>query len=248
MGIKFLLLLFVLHLPVLVQAQSAPPVRYQSPSLEIHSLTPTTFVHVSYLEVEGYGRVACNGVLYVSGSEAVVVDAPTDDAATSALLSWIDTALQARVTAVVATHFHEDCVGGLGAFHARGIPSYALHETIDRATAGGNPVPRHDFDSTLTLTVGEHPVINRYFGPGHTTDNIVTYVPEGEVLFGGCLVKSWGAGKGNLEDADVSQWSATIERIREAYPNVRHVVPGHGPAGGPELLDFTIDLFAADKQ
>jgi metallo-beta-lactamase class B len=57
------------------------------------------------------------------------------------------------------------------------------------------------------------------------------------------MVKSMNASKGNLEDANVKEWSNTIRKIKSKYPAASLVVPGHGNAGGQELLDYTITLF-----
>ena len=62
-------------------------------------------------------------------------------------------------------------------------------------------------------------------------------------MFGGCLVKEIGAGKGNLEDANVSEWSKTIKGVKAKYGNAEIIVPGHGEAGNQGLLDYTIQLF-----
>ena len=67
-------------------------------------------------------------------------------------------------------------------------------------------------------------------------------------LFGGCLLKSMGAGKGNLNDATPDEWSTTIARIQAAYPAVQTVVPGHGEPGGPELLGFTKEMFEEEGE
>lgn len=227
----------------MAQSDTPPVTVYESADLRIERVTDGVYVHVSYLQVDGFGRVACNGMVYRQGGEAVVVDTPADQPAAEALLTWIDTALQVRTTAVVATHFHADCTGGLSAFHARGIPSFAHLHTISLARQAGEPVPQHGFDAWLVLRVGEGTVENRYFGPGHTHDNVVSYVPAADVLFGGCLVKALGAGKGNLDDADVHAWSATVAAVRDAYPGVRWVIPGHGAAGDSRLLDYTVELF-----
>ena len=71
----------------------------------------------------------------------------------------------------------------------------------------------------------------------------MSYIPEDNLLFGGCMVKEVGAGEGNLEDANVTAWPTTIRAIKQTYPSLQVVVPGHGQAGGTELLDYTIELF-----
>ena len=62
-------------------------------------------------------------------------------------------------------------------------------------------------------------------------------------MFGGCLIKELNAGKGYLGDANVTDWSGTVEKVKMEYPNVKIIVPGHGEYGSKKLLDYTINLF-----
>ena len=66
------------------------------------------------------------------------------------------------------------------------------------------------------------------------------------MLFGGCLVKADTATTvGNVADADVRQWPASVARVRARYPRARLVVPGHGAVGGASALRATEALIAA---
>jgi metallo-beta-lactamase class B len=216
-------------------------------TLKIQALTEGVFVHISYLETEEWGRVPCNGMIYVRGAEAMVFDTPADSLTSEQLIHFIEKRWNKRIKAIVVNHFHNDCLGGLGAFHRHNIPSYANRLTIELARAkGGIVLPQNGFDNTLTLQCGDRTVENRFFGEGHTRDNIVSYLPTEKALFGGCLVKSMNAGKGYLGDANTAAWPATVERVKQAYPDVQFVVPGHGPTGGAELLDFTARLFRGE--
>lgn len=169
---------------------------YSSETLEIEQISSNTFVHISYLETQDFGKVACNGMIVINGGEALVFDTPTDDEASQELISWLENDKKVTVKAVVATHFHNDCLGGLKAFHTKGIPSYGSHKTIALAKAAGDPVPEKGFDEELILEVRDLEVITKFFGEGHTRDNVVAYVPSDQVLFGGCLIKELGAGLG----------------------------------------------------
>lgn len=63
-----------------------------------------------------------------------------------------------------------------------------------------------------------------YPGKGHSADNIVVWLPQYKVLFGGCLVKSLDyGGLGSTTDAEV-------------------IVPGHGGWGSIELTEHTLEL------
>ncbi|MFN3996985.1 hypothetical protein [Algoriphagus sp.] len=128
-------------------------------------------------------------------------------------------------------------------FQAKGVPSYGSHKTIALAKAAGDPVPENGFDEELILGVGDLKVISKFFGEGHTRDNVVTYVPSDQVLFGGCLIKELGASFGYLGNANTATWSETVRKVKSNFSDVRTVIPGHGKIGNVELLDYTIRMF-----
>lgn len=238
-----ILFIVLLNLPCKSQERAAA---YSSKTLKIIPITEHSFVHVSYLNTTDYGKVGCNGLIYIKGSEAVVFDTPTSTEVSEELLRWVMEEKEAKVTAVVINHFHWDCLGGLQAFHELNIPSYANTKTIQLAKSQGNDIPQIGFDGQNELEVGGEKISNRHFGEAHTKDNIASYIPSEKLLFGGCPVKSLNAQKGNLADANVKEWSNTIAKIKKTYPGLKIVVPGHGATGGPELLDYTIALFKMD--
>lgn len=219
---------------------------YSSETLKIQALTPKVLIHVTYLNTNQWGKVPCNGMIYYNKGEAVVFDTPPNDSASLQLIDWIEKNLKAKVKAIVVNHFHNDCLGGLNAFHQRGVTSYANQLTIDLAKANGSAVPQNGFNGILNLKIGDKIVENRFLGEGHSKDNIVSYVPGEQVLFGGCMVKESNAGKGHLADANVGDWPKTVAKVKAQYPDVRFVIPGHGKSGGKELLDYTIKLFKAE--
>lgn len=250
MKIKTYLLAMVLMLQslALLHAQKAKAFKakviYNSRELVITQISPNCFEHTSYLQTNDFGNVPCNGLIVRDSNEVLVFDTPANDQESALLINWITGTLRCRIKAVVPTHFHNDCLGGLGAFHARNIPSYAHAPTIDFATEQNYAVPQHGFADSLSIQVGSKHVIARFWGEGHTRDNIIGYFPAEQVMFGGCLIKEVGANKGYLGDANVDAWPETVSRIRAHYPAVRLVVPGHGAYGGKKLLDYTIRLFS----
>lgn len=247
---NLLLLVFPLCLGAChAQQQTAykPTVMYTSAGLSITRITENTFVHTSYKQTNDFGNVPCNGLVVRNGNETIVFDTPTNDQSAEELISWISDSLHAKINAVIPTHFHDDCLGGLNAFHKHHIPSYANAKTIELSTETKVPViPLHPFRDSLILKIGNKNVVTRFFGEGHTRDNVVGYFPSEQVLFGGCLLKETGASKGYLGDANLGAWSATVENLKNAYPGIKIVVPGHGLYGGRELLDYTIRLFKVE--
>lgn len=242
MKLRILAVLFILITIIACKKEKENYV-YESETLKIKQLTESTFVHISYLQTESFGNVPCNGMIVVDNGEALIFDTPAKDAQSKELLDWLENSLKVKPKGVVATHFHADCLGGLKEFHNRQVPSYASNKTIALAKERNETLPQQGFDTYLELQIGNSKVANEFFGEGHTKDNIVSYFPDEKVLFGGCLIKEVGAGKGNLEDANVDEWSATVARIKIKYKNVEIIIPGHGKTGGQDLLDFTIELF-----
>ncbi|MFW6078319.1 MAG: hypothetical protein ACODAE_01780 [Gemmatimonadota bacterium] len=83
-----------------------------------------------------------------------------------------------------------------------------------------------------------------YPGPGHTRDNLMVWLPERGILFGGCAVRAASAtSAGNVAHADTLEWPRAVARALERYGSAGRVVPGHGEIGGPELLEHTRSLF-----
>ncbi len=239
-----LLFCFLVFAHFMVAQKEFPKVKYDSKTLTITQLTPQAFLHISHLYVQGFGKVSCNGLIVVDNDEALVFDTPVDDIVALELINWVETQLGNKIEAVVATHFHDDCLGGLNAFHERKIKSYALEKTAEFAKKDGVSVPQNVFRDSLSIPLGTEKILLHHIGEGHTRDNIIGYFPKEGVLFGGCLVKSLGAGKGYLGDANVGAWPKTVSKLKVTYKNASLIIPGHGKPGGKELLDYTIDLFS----
>ncbi|MBK6912667.1 MAG: subclass B1 metallo-beta-lactamase [Ignavibacteriales bacterium] len=218
---------------------------YKSNDLVITQITENSFVHTSFLQTNDFGNVPCNGLIARDNNEAIIFDTPTNNKSSEELIKWINETLHCKINAIIPTHFHDDCLGGLKAFEEDHIPSYANVKTIELAKENNLVVPRNGVADTLTLKVGNEIITVKFFGEGHTKDNVVGYFPSEKIMFGGCLIKELDAGKGYLGDANVIDWSSTVERVKMEYPDMKIVVPGHGEYGDKKLLDYTIKLFKA---
>ena len=218
---------------------------YKTNNLILVKLSKHVYQHISFLNTHDFGRVACNGMLVVNNNEAIVFDTPTDNESSSELINYVTKKLGAKITAVIPTHFHNDCVGGIEKFNEEHIPCFASNKTIKLLKNIHNKyaASMKGFDDSLSLDIGGKKVYARYFGEGHTRDNITGYFAEDSVMFGGCLIKEQAATKGFLDDANVSAWPATVMRLKQYYPQTKIVIPGHGKPGGTELLDYTMTLF-----
>ena len=155
---------------------------------------------------------------------------------------------------VVLTHHHTDHALGAGWFAARGATVHAHRACRDRMAAehpaliesrrrqpeiaslfrDAEPyLPESVFDESLTLDLGGRHVQVFYPGHNHTPGDAVVHVPDSETVICGDLISS--GYHVNYEDADAGNLENGIGFLRSL--GARTYVPGHGPAGGPELLD-----------
>ena len=219
---------------------------YHSDNLIVVQVAENSFVHTSNLQTNDFGNVPCNGIIVRDNNESIVFDTPTNDKSADELIKFVKEKLYCKINAIVPTHFHDDCLGGLAAFHKLKISSFGNFSTIELAKANNTIAPQTGFIDSLKLNLGNAYVDVKYFGQGHTKDNVVGYFPKDSILFGGCLIKELQASKGYLGDANVGEWSNTVEKVKQQYPKVKIVIPGHGEIGGKELLDYTIQLFKSN--
>lgn len=220
-----------------------PKVVYKSKYLIVTQIAENSFEHTSFKQTNDFGYVPCNGLIVRNNNETIILDTPTNDKSSEELIKWIKETLHCKINAIIPTHFHDDCLGGLKTFGEDNISSYAYVKTIELAKGNNYVVPKNGFKDSLILKVGDENIIIKFFGEGHTKDNVVGYFPSENIMFGGCLIKALDASKGYLGDANIAEWSSTVEKIKKEYPDVKIVVPGHGEYGNKKLLDYTIKLF-----
>lgn len=211
--------------------------------VEVKQLATGVWLHTTYFDIEGFENVPANGLVVIDSEYAMMIDLPWTDEQTGVLFDWVAKEHKAAVKKVVPTHSHIDCAGGLAEAHWRKAESFALDKTAEILKRTNKPVPQNWFTNRLSLRCGGIRVELTFFGPGHTVDNIVVWIPEKKILFGGDLVRTGNASNlGNTTEADVGSWPKTLKKVQEAYSEVKIVVPGHGRSGGMELIDHTIEL------
>ena len=165
------------------------------------------------------------------------------------LIEPADMAPFAGATLVVYTHSDWDHCWGTAAFP--GVPVIGHRLTRERLTApeadealaqmrAANPAafansqvvpPDLTFSVRLTIDAGGLTVELHHL-PGHTADSAVVHVPELGLLLAGDAVET--PIPTLSEPGHIRRWAASLRQWSRA--GVRHVVPGHGRPGGPELL------------
>lgn len=63
---------------------------FENEIFRIEEINHNTFQHITYLQTDDFGRVACNGMIYRSGKEAIVFDTPSNNEDAKVLIDWIE--------------------------------------------------------------------------------------------------------------------------------------------------------------
>ncbi|HLP71332.1 MAG TPA: subclass B1 metallo-beta-lactamase [Bacteroidales bacterium] len=244
MKIKSTTCLIILLLVLIRQlaAQTNERIRI-SQDLELVRITANAYMHVSYAVLPGYGRSSANGLIFINEKKAFLFDTPWNDSLTSKLVYYLENTMKLKIEGFIPNHWHEDCMGGLIYIKSRGIKSYANQLTTDIAKKKNLPSADQGFRDSIKISLGNKVVMCYYFGPAHSIDNVVVWIPSEKILFPGCMCKSMDSGNlGNTADGDVSEYRATIDKVINRFCDAKIVVPGHGTPGGKELLLHTKEL------
>jgi cyclase len=111
------------------------------------------------------------------------------------------------------------------------------------------PRPQKTFGkSPFILKDGTREVRFYFFGWAHTRGDGFVWLPKERILCTGDAAVNGPRNK--LLDGNIANWPRVIARTEALHPV--SVLPGHGPAGGPEILtgqrQFLLDLYAEVKE
>ena len=219
-------------------------------NVRLREIRDGVWVHVATQEFDGVVYPS-NGLVVRDGDELLLVDPAWGGENTAALLAAIESEIGLPIRRAVSTHFHDDRVAGVDTLLAAGVATFTTPLTRRLAEAEENEVPARVLDGLAEPgdAVRLGPVEVFYPGAAHAPDNLVVYVPQARVLFGGCAVhEASRQSAGNVSDADLGEWPASIRRVQARYPQAEIVIPGHGVPGGLELLDHTIALVESHSE
>ncbi|MER5704778.1 MBL fold metallo-hydrolase [Micromonospora sp. NPDC002296] len=210
------------------------------------SLTEVADGVFAYLQPDG-GWCVSNAGLVVSDGVAALVDTAATEARTRLLREHVTADGRPAPAVLVNTHSHGDHTFGNHLFPEATIFAHAhARNEMDRAglhltelwpgVVWGDvrvALPQVTYRDPVTVHVGGLAVELVPVGPAHTTNDTVVWVPERGVLFTGDIVMSGvtpfcplGSIAGSLRAVDeLRRFGATT------------LVTGHGPVGGPEILD-----------
>lgn len=170
---------------------------------------------------------------------------------------------------VFDTHAHGDHAYGNSVWTAAGATTLAFQGVTDEMNrweparwrnamlsrpdvkaTGETDVQRPQMSITgdkLTLNDGTREVDFLFLGWGHTPGDGYVWLPAEKILATGDAAVNGPRNK--LLDANIANWPKALDKAIALGP--QHVLPGHGDAGGIEILQgqkqFLVDLYAAVK-
>jgi glyoxylase-like metal-dependent hydrolase (beta-lactamase superfamily II) len=97
------------------------------------------------------------------------------------------------------------------------------------------------YRSEMIFVDAKHRVELLYFGVAHTHGDGFAWLPKEKILFTGdaCVNGAYNY----TGDGNISQWIQTLEAAKKLGAKI--VCPGHGPIGGPEMLEDQQAFFIA---
>jgi glyoxylase-like metal-dependent hydrolase (beta-lactamase superfamily II) len=176
---------------------------------------------------------------------------------------WID-ALRAEAgdlpfADLVLTHYHAVRTLGAAAFGARriiahtntraliderGMEDWASEQgRMPRLFTGAESIPgltrpTDTFEDSVVLEIGSRRVELRHLGRGHTSGDIVIWLPEERILFAGDLVEAQAAPY--MGDAHIAEWSTTtLDRVADL--GAAQLVGGRGPVVRGDAVGTAIE-------
>lgn len=190
---------------------------------------------------DGVYMVVCepatvNVGLVVGQDSALLVDAGSTPEQGAALLEAARGVAGVPVTHVVVTHDHWDHWFGLAgmegvisiAHENLGVPTGESARILEEVGLEGAPLPGITFSLARAITLGDVRVEFLHLGGGHTTSDVVVWVPGKNVAFVGDLIESAGDPQFST-DSSIRNWPTVLDSVVGAANRDTVVVPGHGP-------------------
>jgi cyclase len=196
-----------------------------------------------------------NGGFIVGDDSVVVVDSLATVGLTQKFRDEIRKITDKPIRYLINTHHHGDHTYGNHVFAGATIIShdYCRREVIEAGIM--DPVllntifPEFDFrgiaatpaditfDKQLTLHMDGREVRLLHFGPGHTVDDIIVYLPEEGIIFAGDFIFLYSTPLGM--EGSFAGWLRNLDAM--ANLGAKTYVPGHGPVCGVEGLNLCRD-------
>jgi metallo-beta-lactamase class B len=239
-GIYYLILtLFFAYLPVNSFSRELDR-NFWDEDIEYIPVNTHTYILVSYANLDGIGRIGTNHLLYIKNKKAFLFDTPNDNYLAGKLYRFVKDSLKAEISVISVSHWHQDHSGGIDTLNKLGAKSFSYYKTRESMQRVGLIPVLNTFNDSITIDFEGTTILLAFYGAGHTADNSVGWIESEKILFSGSVIRSMdNTNLGYLKDADVKAWPQTVENISNRFDNAILIIPGHGEAGGYELIGHT---------
>jgi cyclase len=242
---------FIIGMLATLTISEGRPAAAVAASSELVRLAPG----IAYVPGDIERSLTCNTGVITGDGRITVVDAAIPEGAAAAYAA-IRMQTDLPVVRVIDTHYHLDHTYGNAYWSDRGARPVAYAglrgelaksepELFGRGPglwqkmAGALPQLRSSrplspsyVESGTTFGSGREALTIIHPGIGHTHSDAVVWVPAKRALFTGDLVVN---GPYNaVADSTIGSWIRVLDDLHALRPEI--VVPGHGRAGGPELI------------
>ena len=229
------------------QAPTTPSTLSKNYPIALQKIAEGVWVHTSNYSVPGRKPIPSNGLIVEDGETLIMVDTAWGEKATESLLEKVKAEIGKPVSKLIITHHHLDKLAGVDLMEFEGVEVFTHPLTPIKAVKAGYPVPNTSVaalkEAKSRTKVGSVEIA--YPGAAHAEENLVVYLPAQKILYGGCAVKGAEANSmGNITDADLKAWPASLNWIKATYPETQTVVPGHGKGSDLSLVDKTLGMIA----
>jgi glyoxylase-like metal-dependent hydrolase (beta-lactamase superfamily II) len=188
-----------------------------------------------------------NSAVIVGDDGCIVFDAQATPALANKVIERVRAVTDKPIKYVVLSHYHAVRVLGASAFHAEAVVSSTETRRLvaergqqdwdsefgrfPRLFQGSESIPgltwpTLTFEGEMSIFLGKREVRLMQLGAGHTSGDIVAWVPDAEVMFSGDLIEYHSACY--CGDAMLREWPSTLNEIRDFNPKA--IAPGRGDA------------------
>ena len=210
--------------------------------LSIQKLTDNTYIFTTWKTLNET-TFPSNGIYIVADTGVIMIDTPWDTLQVEPLLDSIKKRHNKKVLYCIATHFHEDRTGGFDILKRKGIKTYSSLQTLQLCRNKNEKQAQRYFKKDTVFTSGKILVETFYPGHGHTEDNIVLWIKNEKILYGGCFVKSIENNSlGNIADANPEEWKKSLTKTIQKFPKPKYIIPGHFGWQSTKALKHTLKL------
>lgn len=215
--------------------------------LKIEHLAGDYYIFTTWKSVDGT-LIPANGLYALTKEGAVMIDTPWDETQFQPLLDSIMKKHGQEVVLCVPTHSHADRTAGLEYYAGKGIKTYSTRQTKEICLATNERAAEFTFGKDTVFTIGEHRFETFYPGEGHTADNIVVWIDDARILYGGCFIKSTeNHDLGYIAEANLPEWEKSLQKTMKKYPKAKFVIPGHFSWKSNKGLKHTLKLLVTSR-